>query len=142
MGRIGEITWINYIAQQVSLPPDETRKRLKIHYWKDEIEIYDLGIFVPFLEAENAKKLVSGGLGIVYARSQKDVETNAKEYDMVRIYTYPRYLAILLAECSDVFEIFDSKGSKIQPNEIQKKLYEKNRDMFLAASKFRRLRQI
>ncbi len=138
MGSIGELTWIEYISKQTKFPVEEVKKRIRVQHWKDQIEVFDLGIFVLLLEAENAHVLKLSGLGITYERPQKGVEPEASLNDRVEIYTYDHYYrVILLAEYADRFSIIDSSGNPVKLSDREKEMYTQNRDQFLSASKLR-----
>jgi hypothetical protein len=142
MGRIGELLWIGYIARQTRLPAGEVRKRIRVHYWKDEIEICDLGIFAPLLEAEKAGSVKLADSGILYERNQAGIEPLASPCDKVRIYTYRHFLPVLLEECGEWLAVFDSSGSPVRLTGRQREQYQEHRAEFLAGSKLRVRSQI
>lgn len=130
--------WLQYFSEKTKIPIPNVARRVRIQYWKDMIEVFDLGVFVPIVLAEDDPKLELRDYGIVLRKPKAEVQPNVDSYGDATIYTYDHYFrVILLAEYGDRLKILDRSGNPVQLREHEKQLFLEKKENYLRAARLK-----
>ena len=125
--------WTSYIERLIGLSNGNLDSRIRVHEREDRIWAGDLGVFVPILIAEKARKLFVTDAGIIYACPKEGVEPFAEAGSKVPIYTNLnlKYWLVLKGWYAGEFEIINKSSLSLPFGYVHLKLLNRNPEFYL-----------